>query len=341
MKKFKMLKVMVLVLAVVFAAGSGMARAVDKCPDNFVFLVDQSGSMYMHIVGSQVKMAIAKKVLLGINDMIPDMRYNAALQMFAPVQTVVPVGPYDRAAMAKGIKSIKEEQEIFGRLTPMGPGIMALDPVLAKMSGNTAVILVSDGMANQGPDPVEEARAIYSKYPNVCIHIISLADASDKKGKEILSAINKMNTCSVMAEGRALECDAAAMEKFVSSIFCTPKKVAPKEEVIVLRGINFDFDKYNIKPEFKPVLDEAVRILMKNPDIRVTIEGHTDAMGSEAYNQKLSERRAAAVYDYFLSKGVPSSRMRSVGYGELRPIATNATEEGRALNRRAELKVEK
>jgi OOP family OmpA-OmpF porin len=340
MKKFKMLKVMVLVLALVFAAGSGMARAVDKCPDNFVFLVDQSGSMYMHIVGSQVKMAIAKKVLLGVNEMIPDMRYNAALQMFAPVQTVVPVGPYDRAAMAKGIKSIKDDQDIFGRLTPMGPGIMALDPVLAKMSGNTAVILVSDGMANQGPDPVEEARAIYSKYPNVCIHIISLADASDKKGKEILTAINKLNTCSVMAQGVALECDAAAMEKFVSSIFCTPKKPV-KEEVIVLRGINFDFDKSNIKPEFRPVLDEGASILMKNPDIRVVIEGHTDAMGSVEYNQRLSERRAAAVYDYFLNKGVSSSRMRSVGYSELRPVATNATEEGRALNRRVELKVEK
>jgi len=121
-----------------------------------------------------------------------------------------------------------------------------------------------------------------------------------------------------------------------------PKPVPPapvKKEKIVLRGINFDFDKSNIKPEFQPVLDEAAAILAKHANVSVVIEGHTDSIGTEAYNQKLSERRADSVKKYLVGKGIASSRLETVGYGELRPIASNDTAEGRAMNRRVEFKV--
>jgi OOP family OmpA-OmpF porin len=114
---------------------------------------------------------------------------------------------------------------------------------------------------------------------------------------------------------------------------------------IVLRGINFDFNKSNIKREFVPVLDEAAQILKDNASINVTSEGHTDSIGSDAYNQRLSERRAAAVKHYLVSKGVAADRLTTVGRGEKDPIAPNTTPdgkdnpEGRAMNRRAELKV--
>jgi OOP family OmpA-OmpF porin len=221
----------------------------------------------------------------------------------------------------------------------MGPGIMALDRPLSQMSGNTAVILVSDGMANQGPDPVAEARAIYAKYPNVVIHIVATADKKDKKGIEILTAINKMNPNSVMVEGLNLYQDKTNVEKFVREVFCTPKPAPPKEEVLILRGIHFDFDKSNIKPEWAVVLDEAVQTLTKRPNIKVIIEGHCDGIGTIPYNQKLSERRAKAVYDYFRKKGISGDRKKTIGYGKTRPKADNATDEGRAINRRVELKV--
>lgn len=126
-----------------------------------------------------------------------------------------------------------------------------------------------------------------------------------------------------------------------------PAPPAPPAEPkrIVLRGINFDFDKSAIKPEFRPVLDEAARILQDNTAIQVTIEGHTDSIGTDAYNQKLSERRAQAVKQYLVSKGVSADRLETVGKGETAPIAPNTTDdgkdnpEGRAMNRRAELKV--
>ncbi|MEW6299327.1 MAG: OmpA family protein, partial [Thermodesulfobacteriota bacterium] len=115
---------------------------------------------------------------------------------------------------------------------------------------------------------------------------------------------------------------------------------------IVLRGINFDFDRATIKPEFEPVLDEAARLLQENPTVRVTIEGHTDAIGTEAYNLRLSRRRAEAVKRYLVAKGVAAERLATVGRGEGQPIAPNTNPdgtdnpEGRAMNRRAELKVQ-
>jgi len=128
-------------------------------------------------------------------------------------------------------------------------------------------------------------------------------------------------------------------------VFCTPRKEAAKEEVLMLRGINFDFDKSNIKPQSAAVLDEAVRMMKERPNMNIMIEGHTDSKGTDAYNQKLSERRAQAVFNYFVAKGISASRMQTIGYGETRPIASNTkpngsdNPEGRAINRRVELKV--
>lgn len=115
----------------------------------------------------------------------------------------------------------------------------------------------------------------------------------------------------------------------------------PVCEKIVLRGINFDFDKSNIKPEFIPVLDEAVEILKTNRDcgINVIIEGHTDWTGTKKYNQGLSERRAASVCKYLVEKGIPQNSLETVGYGETNPIADNHTRDGRSMNRRIEFKI--
>jgi OOP family OmpA-OmpF porin len=79
--------------------------------------------------------------------------------------------------------------------------------------------------------------------------------------------------------------------------------------------------------------------MKENPDFKWVIEGHTDAIGSASYNMELSRRRAQAVVDYLVSKGVDKSNLQVVPYGESEPIATNKTQEGRAMNRRVEIKV--
>ena len=83
----------------------------------------------------------------------------------------------------------------------------------------------------------------------------------------------------------------------------------------------------------------SAEILEKNPTMKVEIQGHTDNVGSEAFNQRLSENRANAVKEYLISKGISADRLKAVGYGQSNPIAPNDTEEGRAMNRRVGMKV--
>ena len=109
---------------------------------------------------------------------------------------------------------------------------------------------------------------------------------------------------------------------------------------IVLRGVNFEFDKYNIDEASAGVLDVAAEQLNGCPRVAVRVEGNTDSIGTEAYNQGLSERRAESVRSHLIGRGVPASRLTAVGFGESQPIASNDTAEGRALNRRVELKTE-
>lgn len=115
----------------------------------------------------------------------------------------------------------------------------------------------------------------------------------------------------------------------------------PVAVTIDLRGVNFDFDQSTLSNDSRATLDEAVRILNNYPNMSVEVAGHTDSVGTEQYNQGLSERRARAVYKYLTEQGISANRLSGpVGYGELKPIAPNDTAEGRAQNRRTELNVQ-
>jgi outer membrane protein OmpA-like peptidoglycan-associated protein len=110
--------------------------------------------------------------------------------------------------------------------------------------------------------------------------------------------------------------------------------------VISLRGVQFDFDRATITPDSRPALQDAARILKDNPTIKVEIQGHTDNKGSDAYNLRLSEKRAQAVVNYLVRNlGIDVSRLTARGYGESRPIADNKTEDGRAINRRVDFAI--
>jgi OOP family OmpA-OmpF porin len=109
---------------------------------------------------------------------------------------------------------------------------------------------------------------------------------------------------------------------------------------IVLRGVNFAFDSAEIDTSSAVVLDVVAETLNGCPNVAVRVEGHTDSIGTDAYNQGLSQRRAESVRNYLIGRGVSASRLSAVGYGESQPVASNDTDEGRALNRRVELKPE-
>ncbi len=110
-------------------------------------------------------------------------------------------------------------------------------------------------------------------------------------------------------------------------------------DIVVLKGVNFEFDRSRLTANAKTILDGVATELTAYPEIKIELGGHTDAKGSDEYNQALSEKRAAAVVSYVQKKGVAGDRMTSAGYGESKPVADNETDEGRELNRRVELKV--
>ena len=105
----------------------------------------------------------------------------------------------------------------------------------------------------------------------------------------------------------------------------------------VLKGVNFKFNKADLKPESFKVLDQAAAALKEVPDVQVEVQGHTDNTGSSATNLKLSDARAKTVMNYLASKGVDPKRLQAKGYGGTKPIGDNATKAGRAQNRRVEL----
>jgi peptidoglycan-associated lipoprotein len=109
--------------------------------------------------------------------------------------------------------------------------------------------------------------------------------------------------------------------------------------VLEFEDIHFDFDRFNLRPDALKLLDEAVARLQANPSINVTIEGHCDSIGTQQYNLALGERRASSARDYLISRGIAASRLRTVSFGEDRPIDTNETPAGRARNRRAHLAI--
>lgn len=116
---------------------------------------------------------------------------------------------------------------------------------------------------------------------------------------------------------------------------------AIKAQVLVLRDINFEFNKSVLTTDARLALDKIAAGLRGQPTMEVRIEGHTDSVGSDAYNLRLSKARAEAVRTYLMQRGIATNRMTSEGYGESKPVADNNTEEGRAMNRRVEFKVEK
>jgi outer membrane protein OmpA-like peptidoglycan-associated protein len=117
-------------------------------------------------------------------------------------------------------------------------------------------------------------------------------------------------------------------------------RTAPDELKVTVRNeVLFDFNSAGLRQASRDSLREMANVFEKYPNTTISVQGHTDSIGSAAYNQRLSERRAEAVANYLENLGVRSSRLETIGYGKSQPRATNSTAEGRQLNRRVEIKI--
>lgn len=332
----------VVTLAVVVAEAKQIPRV-----DNFVILIDQSGSMFMeHKERKEVKAVLVKKMLLEMNKRIPELGYTAAIQGFYPEETLIGPQTYSRYFFEQEIQNLPDEGKIFGNLTPLGTEIEALDKVMSGFSGKTSVIVVSDGEVNQGKDPYEAAKAITNEYTNICFDIISLADSPE--GGQTLRKINSLGSCT-FADGEEMMSDLVAIETFLSNVlYMEVEDVAAEEmkvqevapNIITVGGGYFGFNSAEInEAAWTAIANVVTEKVGKNPGSSLVIAGHTDSTGPSDYNQNLSERRAEAVKEFFASKGIPAASMTTVGYGETMPRVSNTTPEGRAVNRRVDIRI--
>jgi len=159
-------------------------------------------------------------------------------------------------------------------------------------------------------------------------------------GSELLPFVMKLQTLAASQASVDMPAAKPAPKPEAKPEAKPAPKPAPKvERTIILDDVLFDFDKSNVKPEAAAILDRLVAFMKENSDKKANLSGHTDNVGTDAYNQALSERRVSSVKDYVVGKGVDGGRVSGQGFGESKPIADNKTAEGRSKNRRVEIKV--
>lgn len=170
----------------------------------------------------------------------------------------------------------------------------------------------------------------------------------DGDGDGVVDALDKCPTTpagrKVNAEGCEADADGDGVVDAMDQCPATPAgdKVDGKGCSLfqgALQGVNFDNDKANLRFDAILILNQAVMTLKQHPEVKVEVAGHTDSNNTDEHNLDLSQRRAKAVVDYFVSQGIDASRLTAKGYGESMPIADNGTEAGRIANRRVELRV--
>lgn len=337
--------------------------------ESFVIILDASASMQDKFTGTvnkgHSKFTVAKDILMRMNNTLPEIEIKSALVTFGhgflkPLDKTFVV--YELTKHSRGLlENALNGATIPEGCSPAGNAIKDAKNLLLTSGGQNAVILVSDGEQLIG-SPLSKAQDLKEMYGDrVCLYTIHVGNTAE--GKEELRDLAREAKCgfSVTADEIA---SSDNMADFVEKVFLTavPKQVSdidsdgdgvydkddecpntPKGAIVdsrgcwVVKGITFDYKKWDIKEAFNSNLSNIVDIMQNNPDMHIRIEGHTDNIGSMKYNIDLSQKRAQAVKNYLVGKGINESRVSVMGFGYQKPIAPNDTEEGRSLNRRAEI----
>ena len=189
--------------------------------------------------------------------------------------------------------------------------------------------------------PVGDVAEPPAAPPEAPVEVVAAAAPSDADGDGVTDDLDQ---CPDTPAGTAV--DANGCPAVVASTCKTPEPGEKLDlagcgtgDVIVLKGVNFDFNKDRLTANAKTILDGVDEALKAAPTTNVELSGHTDGKGTDDYNQALSQRRACSVARYLTGRGIDAGRMSPVGYGEAKPIADNETDEGREQNRRVELKI--
>ena len=329
--------------------------------DNFIVVQDASSTMDEKASRSthyHSKLAESKDLLNCLNNTLPDnFDVGAGMRGFGPFYSekglIYGMTGYTKDGLNGAIQSFTGT----GGVTPLANAItyagydLLHTPGLTDMPGPTAMILFSDGLNTDAPDPAAAAAAIKDMYgSNICIYTVLLGN--DPKGKANMDQIAGAGKCGYATDSATIG-SAQGMDKFVTDIFLkkAPPKPKPKPVPVVKKKpvekisytlyIEFDFDKDMVRPQHHNDVKKIADTLAKYSEANVKLSGHTDSIGTDAYNMDLSKRRANMVKKYLETVfKVKASRISTVGYGESKPIASNDTSEGRQRNRRVVADIE-
>jgi OOP family OmpA-OmpF porin len=307
---------------------------------------------------------------MAMNETLPELKYNGALRTFGhdaylpdrSTMLVYGVKSYSTSGFGSAINGVKGPGGDSS--LPLAKAITSAGKDLASSQGPIALIIVSDGV-DMDQAPVKAAKALNSRFGDrLCIDTVQVGD--DPGGKAILEQIAGASGCGFSTTADKLA-TSSSLGGFVEGIFlakpapmaAVPKPMdsdkdgvsdnldqcpnTPMGATVDARGcwtyaavVLFDINSAEVKSEAYPMLNEAVLIMKKNPDLNVEVDGHTDSTGTAAYNMTLSVKRAEAIQDHLVTRGVDPKRLTTKGFGITKPAASNDTKEGRAKNRRVE-----
>ena len=326
--------------------------------DNVMFILDASLSMATDMHGKN-KLKYAKQIIHQINHTIPTMHIQSALRTFGNTirpgiyKTDLIYGPvlHSRQLLDDALITIKRA----GGMSALHQALLAVEKDCRHLSGHISVIVLTDGKVldekvrqaslslkkhfghrfslypiTVDPKPTQ---SMFNMVKEVGQGFVECADAINSP-EETAAYVNKI----FLSRIRYVDKDGDGINDDKDECPNTPAGARVTINGCWIIGkIHFQSDSWTIQSEMYPYLDEIVAILENNPNLWMEIQGHTDYTGTSEHNYILSKNRAKAVMNYLIQKGISADRLTSTGYGSTKPIKSNKTEAGKALNRRVEL----
>ncbi len=339
--------------------------------NNLLVIVDTSSSMAeaydgQGFSGSEAaKFSVEKELLNRMNQTIPNIALKSGIRSFGSgscsswtsTNLNRDLSRHTKSSFASSLNTVN----CTGGGSPMHAALEAASGDLASASGQTAVLILSDGY-QMDRSPIMAAKALEAQYGNnLCIYGVWVGQQKEQSGRYLLQQLSDVSGCGFVTAAADIA-SPSGMANFVERVLMKPatppvKRAldtdgdgvvdsrdkcpdTPRGAIVdhsgcwAFHGVFFDFNKATIKDRYSSMLKNVVKVMNLNPDLTIRVEGHTDNIGSAAYNQKLSERRAQAVKKRLVEMGIAPSRMTTKGFGFSEPVASNATEAGRAENRR-------
>ena len=313
-----------------------------RTADNFIILYDRSESMGRRFLDTAMtKLQAERRILREKNATLPDMNWLAGIYSFTPghgldnLTTFYPMQPYDKQKFHRVIDNMPRE--------PLGPtllqqGLFELNNILPSLKGRTVIFLFTDAQytpAANYASPSMIAAQLAAQF-DICFAVLDAG--SENNGLKQLQKIGNVNDCSYMV-GFA---DIIGNPEWMTGALFDMSDQKPGQGTEVKMGyewenILFDFDKFNVKPHYYPILNKVADYMRSNPEARIILAGHTDNVGPRDYNIQLSHKRASAVRDYLVNtEGIDPGRITLNGFGADDPVSSNSTADGRAKNRRVQ-----